>query len=123
MKKLVFIILSFSGLCFSQDFPEELYFQITKSETRRVRIKSLDELRVSTNCFDKKKSCQKFFSAKQNIIHYKSKLSGNPASIFCAEKKGVSVILRDDKKNEYDFCQFNDEYLIDSWDLFRKYNK
>lgn len=84
---------------------------------------SVDGLNVSESCSKNKKSCWKYFDQKVKNPHVKTKLKGNPASIFCGEINGVSAIVKDSKNNEYDFCRFQKDYYVDSWDLFKRRNK
>ena len=45
-------------------------------------------------------------------------VSGNPASIYCGKVGGQTVILTDQKKNEFGVCRFLDKSEIEEWTLF-----
>lgn len=46
--------------------------------------------------------------------------TANPASAYCVEQGGESIIKKDNDGNEYGICKFNDGKEIDEWDFYRK---
>ena len=47
----------------------------------------------------------------------------NPASVYCVEQGGRSVIVRDDKGNEHGLSQWPDGRSIEEWAFFRARNQ
>ena len=45
----------------------------------------------------------------------------NPASVFCVQQGGKSVIRKDEGGNEYGVCVFPDGKEVYEWALFRRY--
>ena len=46
--------------------------------------------------------------------------TANPASVYCVEQGGESIIKKDNDGNEYGMCKFNEGKEIDEWDFYRK---
>lgn len=70
---------------------------------------------ISTVCLDNKRSC-KAIDAYKSTIDPKTNLYGGArvGSVICRNQfKSKVVILRDDKKNENSFCEFDDGTLIE----------
>ena len=44
----------------------------------------------------------------------------NPASVYCVEQGGESIIRKDDDGNEYGICKFKDGKEVDEWNFYRK---
>lgn len=49
--------------------------------------------------------------------------AGNPASIYCQSVGGVSEIYTDQENNQHDYCNFQDKYIIDSWNLLKRFKR
>lgn len=47
----------------------------------------------------------------------------NPASVFCVQQGGKSVIRKDEGGNEYGVCVFPDGKEVYEWALFRRYHE
>ena len=47
----------------------------------------------------------------------------NPASVFCVQQGGKSVIRKDEGGNEYGVCVFPDGKEVYEWALFRQYHE
>jgi len=93
-----------------------------KNKEQKVEIKKLDGILVNDECFSNKTVCLKIIAAVKKDKSQKKPEKGplgNPASTKCSMNKGQSEILRDGKHNEYDFCLFEQKYLIDSWALMK----
>lgn len=97
--------------------------QYERSKSEKIEIVTVDNMKVSESCSKNKKSCFALFDRKKVSVHKKTKLRGNPASIYCHEKGGFSSIFKDEKNNEYDFCRFEKDFYVDSWDLYKRYAK
>ena len=46
--------------------------------------------------------------------------AANPASVYCIEQGGESIIRKDNDGNEYGICKFKDGKEVDEWDFYRK---
>ena len=44
----------------------------------------------------------------------------NPASVYCVEQGGESIIRKDKDENEYGICKFKDGKEVDEWEFYRK---
>ena len=44
----------------------------------------------------------------------------NPASVYCVEQGGESIIKQDKDGSEYGICKFKDGKEIDEWEFYRK---
>ncbi|MCO4756053.1 MAG: DUF333 domain-containing protein [Bacteriovoracaceae bacterium] len=65
------------------------------------------------------KSSMALHAFKQKNIQLKATVTlGDPASRYCKLTGGMSIILRDAKNRQYDFCKFKDGSMIDSWGLY-----
>lgn len=94
----------------------------TGKELKKIEIVSFKEMKVNLPCKRNAKTCLALKSKKQKLEKEK-KLAGHPASKTCLLHGGAPVILKDKKRNEYDFCRFKDNSLIDSWSLLDKETK
>ncbi len=83
-----------------------------------VEVKSVDGIKY-TNFHQSALALKALKSKKPNLDS--KKLIGNPASRNCTLLGGKSIILRDSKNRQYDFCRFQDESMIDSWSLYEKH--
>ena len=48
--------------------------------------------------------------------------AANPASVYCIEQGGESIIRKDNDGNEYGICKFKDGKEVEEWDFYRKNN-
>ena len=44
----------------------------------------------------------------------------NPASVYCVEQGGESIIRKDKDENEYGICKFKDGKEVDEWEFYRQ---
>ncbi|MBJ01036.1 MAG: hypothetical protein CME67_07370 [Halobacteriovoraceae bacterium] len=97
----------------------------TKTLTMQVEDKSLRfeaQTVEGINFINFKQSALAYKALKAPRPKLKSKqLAGNPASRNCKLLNGKSVILRDSKNRQYDYCKFRDESMIDSWGLYESH--
>lgn len=97
------------------------------AQISKINIVELDGMLVNENCLKQKKDCLMFFiknEKKQKKIVQKDHVqAGNPASIYCSSVHGASEIYTDIGNNQYDFCNFDEKYIIDSWSLLKRFKK
>jgi putative hemolysin len=88
----------------------------------KIQVTQIEKLWVNDICV-KNKKCQALETAKtkKEMPVNNTGLAGNPASTYCLANKGVPRILKDEKRQEYDYCIFKDGSLVDSWDLYSKH--
>ncbi len=93
----------------------------------KINIVDLDGMSVNENCYAHKKDCFMFFINKEKAPKKQSKKDpqqvGNPASIYCNSIGGVSEIYTDKENNQHDYCNFNESYIIDSWNLLKRFKR
>lgn len=118
MKTLILICLWSIPLI---SWGEELLLEATK---QKFKVEKLEGLQVNGECLKAREACLAMLAkAPAPIPKGPENTVGHPASKYCHAKGGASVILIDVKHNQYDYCLFQNKYLVDSWDLYRKYNK
>ena len=44
----------------------------------------------------------------------------NPASVYCVEQGGESIIRKNKDENEYGICKFKDGKEVDEWEFYRQ---
>ena len=88
----------------------------------RLKFTQIEEVYVNDVCV-KNKKCLALVAlkTKKTLPPSNTGLAGNPASTYCTTQNGVPRILKDDKRNEYDFCLFKDGSLADSWEMYSKH--
>lgn len=92
---------------------------------KKIEITEFIEMKLTKSCFKSSKTpqCQAYSATKKNIISLNkpnTPLAGHPAAYMCGSAGGVNRVLKDDKNNEYDYCEFKDGSMIDAWDLYEK---
>lgn len=100
------------------------YLEINKPSI--IEILEREKLHINKQCFDNFVECTKFLKKKANskpIIKRNFKYIGHPSSDFCLSSKGHSEIFIDKSNNQYDYCSFNETFIIDSWDFYNRYKK
>jgi hypothetical protein len=118
IRLIIGLLLSTSAL-----HAEVFTHQYERNKSEKIQMVLVDGMNISESCSKNIKSCWKYFNQKIKNSHVKTKLKGHPASIFCSEVNGISLIVRDSKNNEYDFCKFETDFYVDSWDLLERRNK
>ena len=86
-----------------------------------IEILTKDNVKINSLCLKLDKKCKALMATKLKINKVKHQDGSHPASVGCEQKGGESIILQDDKRNDYDFCLFKDGSMIDSWDLEKSY--
>lgn len=106
---------------------ENFLMRASPGKVIQTKIEKIESLHVNEECFLHRQKClralQSGFSGHHKTVPPQDMQLGNPASTFCQMGGGVGVILEDQKRNEYDYCKVADKFLIDSWDLYKKYKQ
>ena len=53
----------------------------------------------------------------ENFPEQKMIGAANPASVYCVEQGGESIIRKDNDGNEYGICKFKDGKEVDEWNF------
>lgn len=125
--KLLSVILSILGMLSSINAyaqSSQVWTMQMGSETKKIKlIRIKGEVLGTESC---SKPCKALEVLNKKIqpkaVDSKSPLVGNPASKFCASVDGKVRILRDEKGNEYDFCEFADKSMFDTWQAMKALN-
>lgn len=124
MKALINILILLS---LENAFSAEANFVWTMADGKGIKkiqlIETKEKILVTENCL---KSCKaiEVLNGKPAVTSPGNKaLIGNPASTFCNSIGGVVRILKDPKGDEYDFCQFPDQSMIDTWQMMKVLKK
>ena len=119
------LVLLFNFL-FTVQAAEEFFLRSSYQSKDVLKLGQFDSMKVNDACLKNEKDCLLQIEAGLKSKK-KSKAdtiqAGNPASQFCHQLGGVSLIAEDKSRNEYDFCKLSEKYLIDSWDLYKKYKQ
>lgn len=111
-------------MAFAKEFTR---FVGPKAELSKINIVELDGMWVNEFCYKHKKDCLMFFINKEKAPKKELKKdplqAGNPASLYCNSIGGVSEIYTDAENNQHDYCNFNDKYIIDSWNLIKRFKR
>lgn len=113
--KVFLSLLLFSPIIFAEDF---------SNQKEVFHIEMQKNIHVSADCL-KKADCLALKSLTEKIKDSppQNGLLGHPASRFCKDAGGLNIILKSKKNQAFDFCQFKDLSLIDSWDLYYHHHK
>lgn len=106
--------------------PNEFYI-FMDGKYEKLVTKTYKEARFAPDCFKgqtpKCMAFDIFEKAKNNSSDSSNK---NPlpnfAAQFCIDQGGANLIALGKNRNEYNFCQFADKSMVNSWDLYLKYN-
>ena len=123
MKLLCLIaIILFSSTAIAEDFTRYL----EKNIPTKIQILEKEKMHVNDNCFNNFETCTQFLKKTANnkiSKGNKHNLTGHPAGAFCTNSQGMPEIFFDVKNNQYDFCNFNEKYIVDAWDFYNRFNK
>lgn len=119
MKFHLFILLT---LCASLEAKEILLMRLNEGQ-KEIVVQKLEGLDVNDLCLKASKKCLEKINEKPKIETKSDSVAGNPASLFCEAKGGRSLILEDKKRNEYDYCELSDGYVVNSWHMYKKFKK
>ncbi len=85
------------------------------------QTKTVDELELETSCLKSgKPSCEAFQASKTPNPTLKEVF--HPAANHCEAKGGRNLIALDKNKDEYNFCRFKDNSMVNAWSLYLKQN-
>ncbi len=88
----------------------------------------VDGLKLDESCKSKlKPTCAAYqvgINGKVNhqVNHKNGEFNGSPASQFCSDLGGANLIALNSQKQEFNFCEFKDGSLVNSWSLYYKRN-
>ncbi len=90
-----------------------------------VKIKTYEKANLTESCFKGgKPNCKAWttFNAKAKTpTKNPTPLAGNPAALYCWDVGAKNRILKAQNGDQYDFCVFDDNSMVDSWDLYYKH--
>ena len=116
MRSLCFILIFVCPYVYAEPF-----FLHSFQNSKKVELIKIDGIYFSKNC--EEKTCEAFKSLSKKVdFKIQSKIRRHPASLTCFNLGGKNILLRDEKKNEWDFCIFKDQSMINSWALHKKVN-
>lgn len=105
---------------------ETLSLRLPDNKHINYEVQSVDGLMVSKACAENSRQCMDLLKKHTNSLkkqNERKKLMGHPASEYCQMSGGKNIILEDDKLNQFDFCFFENNYGIDSWQMLKKFKK
>lgn len=118
--KMLLLFISFQNL-----YAEDFFMRMSAGKVNLIQIEKFDSMKVSSACLKQSQQCShlilKKFKSQRTFVSNKDAQFGNPASMFCKNGGGTNIILEDNKNNEYDFCKISENFLVDSWDLLKRY--
>lgn len=99
------------------------YFNNDKYEQRK--IKTYQKANLNEACFKAgKPSCKAwtvYMAKAKTPTKNPTPLAGNPAALYCWDVGAKNRILKAQNGDQSDFCVFDDNSMIDSWDLYYKH--
>jgi putative hemolysin len=125
---MVHVVLAILLTLFSSCAIAESYMMALPDKTLKIETRSHDGIELTNSCFAKKTKtpqCEAFkaLNRKVEVKRPNVPLAGHPAAFYCGSAGGLNRILKDSKNNEYDFCEFKDGSMINSWHLYNKSKK
>lgn len=121
MNWFLFAVLLLSKLAFAKDFS-----LMVENGVKDVKTQTIDGAMFSQGCAQKDCLAWKTYQSPK-MVNLQEELKkglkkkneyGHPASKFCSLQEGKNLILRDEKNRQYDFCQFKDGSMVESWGLY-----
>jgi hypothetical protein len=137
MKQFTFIILGlFSTYSFAEinkkddehkyipvpsDIKEGEFALFNGTKYQTYAFYEYEDLLLSPDCKKSgKPTCLAYKAAFLPKPTLKRESNMMPASVLCSELKGKNLIGFNFKKQEFNFCEFEDKSMVNSWSLFRK---
>lgn len=121
MLKVFLLTLAISFNSYSKEFTRYLD---DKNPRVKIEIKEHDGLWVNDQCINNFGKCLSFFinknKAKKKAVKDPN-LAGHPASSHCSAVGGTNEIFIDEQNNQHDYCIFKEGYIIDSWNLMKRF--
>lgn len=87
----------------------------SKDVSRKVKKPVSVKQSVSARNVDQNNNYQNEDFPEQKMIGM-----ANPASVYCVEQGGESIIKQDKDGSEYGICKFKDGKEVDEWEFYRK---
>ncbi len=89
---------------------------------KKFKVFESEGLRFSTDCKTKKMKCKAVEASAKQIDKIQNPTPRiSPASQLCSIVEGKNLIAFNQKKEEYNFCQFEDGSFVNSWSLYYKF--
>ena len=89
------------------------------------RTTEVNKLEFDNSCFKagKTPTCEAALAANNKSEPvYKTQNLFHPAANFCEARGGRNLIALDYKRDEYNFCRFKDNSMVNSWAMYNKHN-
>ena len=89
------------------------------------KTKTVSDLEYDLACFSKgtTPTCEAANAAAITTPpKYKRENLFHPAALFCEARGGRNLIAIDSKHDEYNFCRFKDNSMVNSWAMYLKHN-
>jgi hypothetical protein len=123
---LILIVGVFSIKVLAVDAETFTYFPSKGKQAKEIKIIKHEGFRISQTCVKALSVKCDAWSALQNKRGFERKdigTIGNPAASYCASYKAKNIIFINSKKQEFDYCYFSDNSVVDAWDLYNKHHK
>ena len=89
---------------------------------KKFKVFESDGLTFSADCKAKKMKCEAAEASAKKIDKIQNPAPRiSPASQLCSIVDGKNLIAFNQKKEEYNFCEFEDGSLVNSWSLYYKF--
>lgn len=91
---------------------------------KALKTVEIDELILSSDCIIKgsKPTCLAYKASGNPLAGKEVKFNGNPASDLCTNIEGQNLIALNSLQQEFNFCEFKDGSMVNSWSLYYKIN-
>lgn len=121
-------VLGISIVLISLNAAAEVYTMALPEKKIKIETQSHSGIEVTKSCFPKKSKvpkCDAYNALSEKVTVQKPDmpLAGHPAAFYCGSAGGHNRILKDSENNEYDFCEFKDGTMINSWNLYNRAKK
>lgn len=120
--KLIFLVISLLSL---QAFAQTSLKFFENEKYKDIKITEYQKIHLNSECFKGgKPQCQAWltFTGKaKDLTKAKTPLAGNPAAHYCWDVGAKNRILKAADGKQYDYCVFEDNSMIDAWDLYYKH--
>jgi len=104
------------------DLKKDEYALFSDGKYHIFKIAIFENLKLNSECVTKgpTPTCKAYLASKAPLPVEKPAFNGNPASELCSELKGTNLIAFNYEKKQYNYCQFDDSSVVNSWSLFYK---
>lgn len=90
-----------------------------------IKISEFQKAHLGSDCLKSgKPNCQAWtvYSGKaKSTTKANTPLAGDPAARYCWDVGAKNRILKSPENKEYDYCVFDDNSMVDAWDLYYKH--